>query len=414
MNKRFQTNQRILTALAFHFAIVLMLSSAAIAAELLPNPNDGTIIVNDPVTNSVPFYNNLGGYITNNSTIQNYYDFYNLGIIDSYGTFSNNHAYLDNSGTFNNGLGGYIDNEGATTNTLTGTFNNQGYIDSDVFWNYGYTDNSGTIDNYGHLFNWGTFDNSGNVINGALTKNWGTFNNQGTINGSGAIVNELGGLTINDGIINNELWNYGTIINNNIIRSDLFSDNYGTIINSGTFESSPITNHGTLKGTGTFKTPNFSNLGIVAPGTPGNPTGTMTIDGHFTLSGSGVYDTGILEIEIGGFTPGLFDCLEITGPAFMDSGNINFSFLPGYDIVTDVGPGESREFSFLKAVDIVNFNSAINFDFTSLPYFQFNVFQNGNELVFDAINTTPLPSAVILGVIGVCCVSWLLKRKRMM
>jgi hypothetical protein len=141
---------------------------------------------------------------------------------------------------------------------------------------------------------------------------------------------------------------------------------------------------------------------------PGNSAGTMTVDGDFTLAGS-----GILDVEIGGFMPGTFDVLDIKGTAFLTGGNINFSFLPGYDIVTDVGPGETWELSFLTAGNIDSlFDPVINYNFMSLPYFQFNVFQQDNDLIFQATNTVPLPGAFLLGCIGLGCIQVVLRRTR--
>jgi len=168
------------------------------------------------------------------------------------------------------------------------------------FWNYG------TIDNQP----WSTIVNNGVINNSFL----GTINNSYIINNTGTIDNEYKGTINNSHIINNS----GTINNSGIINSSL-----------GTFN-----NQGTLKGTGTFIGTLDTGTGTVAPG---NSAGTMYVDGDYILAG-----TGILDIEIGGFTAGLFDLLNITGTSDLPGGNINFSFLSGYDIISDIGPNQSN------------------------------------------------------------------------
>jgi hypothetical protein len=138
---------------------------------------------------------------------------------------------------------------------------------------------------------------------------------------------------------------------------------------------------------------------------PGNSAGTMTVDGNFNL-----LDSGIFDVEIGGFTTGTFDFLDVKGDADLD-GSINFSFLNGYNIVTDFGPYESKEFTFLSAGHINSFNSVINYNLRNFPNFQYNVFQRGNDLVFEATNLVPVPSAIILGGLGLTFSGWMLKRK---
>jgi hypothetical protein len=133
----------------------------------------------------------------------------------------------------------------------------------------------------------------------------------------------------------------------------------------------------------------------------------MMIDGDFTLD-----DLGILEIEIGGFTPGLFDHLDITGIADLSGGTIELSFLSGYDIVTDIGAGETWQLAFLTAGDITNFDSLINYNFTMPPNFLFDVFQQGNELIFEATNVVPIPSTILLGTIGLACAGFKLRKRK--
>ncbi len=167
---------------------------------------------------------------------------------------------------------------------------------------------------------------------------------------------------------------------------------------------------GFLKGTGVFE----DDVDIVVGGIgPGSSAGTLTIIGNFSFGGSAV-----MEIEIGGFTPGLSDFLDITGTADLSDGTIDFSFLPGYDIASEISPGQSMVLQFLQADGgIINFASAITYDFLGFPAgFQYDVYHQDNGLFFKAINTNkigviPAPGAIILGGIGAGLVGWLRRRR---
>jgi len=77
-----------------------------------------------------------------------------------------------------------------------------------------------------------------------------------------------------------------------------------------------------------------------------------------------------------------------------------------------VGPGQSKAFTFLIAGYINSFNSVINYNFTGLQYFQFDVFQQDNDLVFKATNLVPIPGAVVLGGIGLAVAGWKLRKRK--
>jgi hypothetical protein len=388
--------------------------------------------------------NSSGGYITDDYTSS---VIYSSGSFNNSGTI-NNDGYIGNSGTFDNSgtivnmpsISGMINDFGGTLNNTNAIHNN-----SDIV-NYGTINNSATINNWHELKNddTGIVNNSGTINNsGKLLINYGKLDNSGTINNSVRLGNALGGTienrgTINNtyrfdnaenGIINNRsggtinnsdrfrnrgnstINNWGTINNTGTIENESGSiiNNSGTVNNTGTiFNYGAFNNQGVLKGTGSFVGNLYNDSGTVAPG---NSAGTITIDGDFTLDG-----LGVLEIEIGGFTQGTFDLLDITGTAYLDGGSIELSFLSGYDIVTDVGVGQTWQLSFLSADGgIANFDSLINYNFMSLPGFQFDVFQSGNDLIFEATNNTnvvPAPSAALLVCIGVAISGWKMRRKQ--
>jgi hypothetical protein len=356
----------------FSLAVVLLLCSATIAQPpLLPNPNPSGNTIN--IATGVSAENNV--FFFNSGTIDNYGIFLNqiLGLFDNRGTIKNQgdiynyNVISTNGGTIENKPGGTIYNSGSFDNN-SGTIDNQGYIDNKAgatIYNHDTFDNSGTINTSGTFYHWGTIDNSGTISNSEDFYNFGTINNSGTISNS------------------EDFYNYGTI------DSSL-----------GTFN-----NQGTLKGTGTFIGHLLNDSGTVAPG---SSPGTMSITGDFTLAGS-----GILDIEIGGFADGTFDLLNITGTADLTGGNINFSFLSGYDITSEISPHQSMSLMFLQTgLGINNFASAINFDFLGTPPgFQYDVFQQAGGLYFQATNTIPAPGAILLGSIGVCLVGWLRRRR---
>ena len=159
-------------------------------------------------------------------------------------------------------------------------------------------------------------------------------------------------------------------------------------------------------GNGTFVGDFDTGSGILAPG---SSAGTMTISGNYILGG-----TGTLEIEIGGFTSGLFDVLTVTGNASLTGGNILFSFLDGYDIAVD--PQQLKSLQFLQ-VDgsISSFASNIVFDFPSSVYFDYHVSQQDDGLFFEAVSTIPEPTTIVLigcGLLGLLGVVIRQRRKK--
>jgi hypothetical protein len=274
----------------------------------------------------------------------------------------------------------------------------------------------------GELHNYGTIDIP---ANGHIALGWPTNPSVGDIlenHTDGHIINRgiisiywSDAVFINHGVIDN--WgeirtsdfispdfpyevNYGTINNYGLmlLTRTLEYINEGTIVNNGEFVCIPYVHDGTLKGTGTFM-PRLYTTGILGTGSgtvaPGDPVGTMYVkpwlkdDGEYLLEGDYYHSgAGTLEIEIGGFDPGESDLLDVAGTARMTGGTVKLLFAGGYDITSDVAPGETKTVEFLKADTIESFDSAVVYDFLGTPAgFVYYVYQQGNSLIFEATNT---------------------------
>ena len=288
---------------------------ASDAYQIGPNPNTGTITIDscDIAENGETFDNTQYGYIynfgslTNNGIIYNGYlknevqgrltnygtinngknhfigGFWNYGRLDNYGLiFTSQDRSLHNYGTLRNYSGGRIE-IGSLVNETGRSLTNYGAMSIDAL------NNSGTLGNYGSL----------NFRSGGLN-NTGTFRNYGTIN------NEI--RTID---------NSGTFINIGTIGDSVFG-NYrqiaGLTKNMGTMRQYSIEiDGGILSGTGTITAITPSPNGKVTIGTdgiinPGNPAGTLTINGTFSSSGT-------LLIDIAGLANGQYSVLKINGDA---------------------------------------------------------------------------------------------------
>ena len=384
MNTRFQKNQRIvLVPLMFSFALSLLLSSVTsgqgmLEYQIMPNPN--------------PFGNTISISDVNSNTE----DFYNLGTIHI-----ETSGELFNISILNNEATGMINNYGTVYNIGPG---GGGMISALNFRIYG-----GTVNNYGDIIT----NNQGGVgINGnAVLNNYSNFTTQDGVIFVGVDLG-VGNFDGSPGTINN----YGTIDSQvdsliYIGASGVISNKVGGFIsNAGIFDNTlgTFNNEGTYQGTGTFIGTLDTGTGTVAPG---SSAGTMFVDGDYILDG-----TGMLEIEIGGFDAGESDYLDITGTAFLTDGTIELSFIEGYDIVTDVGSGQTMSLTFLETgLGIDSFASTVTYDFLGTPDgFLYNVYQLGDGLIFEATNTNivPVPGAVLLGSIGIGFVSCLLKRRK--
>jgi hypothetical protein len=216
-----------------------------------------------------------------------------------------------------------------------------------------------------------------------------------TLTNAGNIL-ALSGMAIIGGVGNE------TVNNNGVVTGSV---NLGAGANAFNNNPGATFNAGALVNLGAGNT--LTNEGILEPGGSGAVL-DMILDGDYVQAAA-----GLMEIEIGGFTPGTFDFIDITGTADLTGGNINFSFMPGYDIAAEIAPGESMMLQFLNADSIESFACSVSYDFLGTPLmFNYNVFQADNGLYFEATNAIPAPGAFLLVCIGLGCIRGALRRTR--
>ncbi len=131
--------------------------------------------------------------------------------------------------------------------------------------------------------------------------------------------------------------------------------NRGSIVaNGGTIAfGAGLTNaaSGRIGGDGTMAT-NLVNPGLVAPG---NSPGILTIQGNYTQTAS-----GILEIEVGGLTPGVgHDRLDVIPDANPGSGVATLAGRLTVPLINGFAPAVNDEITFLNASSIVGEFNAI-------------------------------------------------------
>lgn len=230
----------------------------------------------------------------------------------------------------------------------------------------------------------------------------GSFTNSGTLNNAGFIQSAGGALT-----------NSGTVIISTTGAFDPTIANYtqtaGSTVVDGTITtySGAILNiqGGTLSGSGTI------NGNVVLGGTlaPGDAPGTLTINGTYEQTGSGVYDELISSTANG--------LLSVSGSVTLDAGtSLDISLLGGFD------PSNGTSF------DILDYGTESGTFTISDPFFDdgtqewvitsYDGGAAGNEIVLTAEATTPVatpePSSLALLTIGLGALVLFVRRETAM
>jgi hypothetical protein len=337
--------KRFLTTLAVGIWIVSS-SFPANAEQLAPNPNYRTINAHNS-SNYVTFDN--FGILISDGALANY----SGGRLNNFGKMVNiysggtlfNFGTLTNYGTLINNFDGFMYNfsRGTLTNNSGGVLNN----------------NSGTLFNFGMLTNDGTLtNNSGGVLN-----NEGHMGNSGILDNSGKLYNSNNGLITGTG-------NY--------------TQNAGNTINNGTMAQQAIQIlGGQLSGIGTI-TGNVS-IGAGATVKPGDPSGTLTINGNFTSSGN-------LLFEIFGQDNGQYNQLKIyDGDVLFAGGGMEFNFINDYHAVA----GDRWDLLFASSISGLD---TLAYTLNGLDYglgwkLEYN---NGIESLVITPSAVPIPGALWL------------------
>ncbi len=172
--------------------------------------------------------------------------------------------------------------------------------------------------------------------------------------------------------------------------------------NPAAFGSVYVNSGGLLSGDGTIFGDVFADGGVIAPG---NSPGILTINGDFTL------DVGsILQIQIAGAAPGLFDQLLVSGSVdFVPGSHIEFTFLDGYL------PQMDDIFSFITADKGITGLTSDLFLFPTLqPDFQYDILLDNGTFRLRALNdataATPEPNSEYLFGMGILMLAGIVKK----
>jgi hypothetical protein len=353
-------------------ALALAFTSAALQAQVVSvgagqtQTNTGTITTGPPgqgifqiagggtLNNNGTIFDNALG--TNAGTINNNANatfFNNSGNLTNFGSISNagslfNQADLQNIGTITNS--GQFSGSGSITNS--GTFSNSGLA------NLGFMTNNATLTSSGTLGIFGTLQNNGTITStGLLTNSSLLINNFGaTMNiGQNSLFNpNIGSLQLID--------NVGTV---NMLGGNFLNANQGS-----SFYGQGVVNGNVVLG------------GLISPGncqclftnTPTSEPGTLTINGDYTQTSTGLYNA-----QLG-------DRINISGNASL-AGTLSFSIFPGFTV--------HAADSFI----VMTFDSSTGaFDTLNLPALDPSLFweveYNQNDVTLFA--DTPEPTSLIL------------------
>ena len=201
------------------------------------------------------------------------------------------------------------------------------------------------------LTNKGTLSLNGPTLTGAVT-NTGMLNVIGSTTASGGLTHQAGTLDISGGQTftiggSGFDWQGGTLTGTGSLllppgASINIATTYDVAAPGPTISASAmnVLSGGTLKGTGTVNANVNNSAGTVSPGLS---PGILTISGNYTQGASGV-----LDMEIGGTTPGVqYDQLVVTGNAFL-GGTLNTTLINAFV------PAASDAFTLVQASGTVS------------------------------------------------------------
>lgn len=242
----------------------------------------------------------------------------------------------------------------------------------------------------------GTFAN-----NGSYHQKGGSFSAAKFVNTGTAILEKSTGIPV----FSAELDNSGLLE----VRDDYTIGGAGfTHRNSGTLLldgavlqlQSALVNEagGRIEGTGGIGIPGvaITDHGVLAPG---RSPGLLTIYGDYTQAADGV-----LEMEIGGFGPSLYDRISVS-----ISGSAEFFGTLNITFINDYMPEEGDLFSLISGANTV-------YDFLDVnvsgldPALGFNAFQSGGSFQLE-ITAVPEPANTAL-LLSAACALWLAARRR--
>ncbi len=243
----------------------------------------------------------------------------------------------------------------------------------------------------------GTITNTGNINFGGTATGAGTIrrihaeiDNQGTIDvvaqGTATAIGRVGADNLNSG--------------------DLISRNAASVV---TFTGDTFTNQatGTLAGVGEldFTATDLSNLGTIAPGLS---AGTLTLDGDVFFG-----STSMVEIELGGTTPGSEYDVLVGLDLFDLDGGLNVSFINGFqssilnsDTFTIIDAGTLTG-TFAGLSNGTVFTTADGFGQFTINYTGTQV-QLGN---FQSISAVPEPGALAVSGLALTCMMFYRRRR---
>ncbi|WP_350133803.1 PEP-CTERM sorting domain-containing protein [Nitrosomonas sp.] len=376
-------------------------SSLAVADQISPNPNYGTIHLSsssEVYENYLAPFENFGSiFIHPNASLLNYGDLQNnvggqlwllggdspsdaLTVIKNLGSLSNAgfmhlgyDAEISGDGSINNS--GYLDAYNSE-NISSSSINNSGDFYSSFVLKSSVITNSGFFVGTGAVFS-ETLTNSGS-FDGASFMFAKTFTNSGTFKNTGSFMN------LNE----HEEWTFGL----EYIQTNGQTINHGQL----GFLSIEILG-GSLSGTGVLM--GDVTIGSSATVIPGSSPGTLSIDGDLHSSGNYVF-------EIAGLNSGQYDVLDIDGNAFFTGGNFKFDFIDGFI------PSVGDHWDFLVA-DSLNGLGTVNFTYAGLGSgLGIDLHSEGGKISLTVITAVPEPETYAMLLAGLGLMGFMTYRRK--